>query len=60
VVATFGVILARVKVGEIELRDVHASVVDGDFPVDVLLGNSFLNRLEMRREGRMLELRTPP
>ena len=34
-----------------------ATVVDGDFPTEVLLGNSFLNRLEMRREGKMLELK---
>ena len=60
VVATYAVTLARVKVGEIELREVAASVVDGDFPTEVLLGNSFLNRLEMRREGQMLELRTRP
>ena len=57
-VTTYYVYLKRVKVGEIELRDVEAAVVDGDFPTDVLLGNSFLNRLDMRREGRMLELKT--
>jgi aspartyl protease family protein len=60
VVNTYLIRLARVKIGEIELRDVDASVVDGAFPREVLLGNSFLNRLEMRREGRMLELRKRP
>jgi len=59
-VATYQVKLARVRVGGIELRDVAASVVDGDYPRDVLLGNSFLNRLEMRRRGQLLELRTRP
>lgn len=60
IVNTYVIRLKRVKIGEIELRDVMASVIDGDFPSDILLGNSFLNRLEMRRQGRMLELRKRP
>ncbi len=51
------VTLARVRVGDIELRDVEAAVLDGDHPVDVLLGNSFLGRLDLSREGQILELR---
>ena len=57
VVATYQVRLKRVRVGDIELTDVEASVIDGDFPLEVLLGNSFLNRLQMTRQGKMLELR---
>ena len=57
VVATYHVTLERVKVGDISLTGVAAAVIDGDFPVDVLLGNSFLNRLDMSRDGTMLELR---
>ena len=60
VVTTYYVQLKKVRVGEIELRSVDAAVVDGDFPREVLLGNSFLNRLNMRRDGRMLELRKKP
>jgi len=59
VVPTYYVRLDRVRVGDITLRDVEAAVIDGDFPIDVLLGNSFLNRLEMKREGKMLELTSP-
>ena len=57
IVDTYHVRLKKVRVGDITLRDVQASVVDGDFPREVLLGNSFLNRLDLRRQGRVLELR---
>ena len=43
--------LARVKLGEIELTDVEAAVLEGDFPSIPLLGNSFLGRLEMTRSA---------
>ena len=32
-------------------------VIDGDYPSTALLGQSFLNRLDMTREGTLLELR---
>jgi len=48
--------LDRVKVGEIELRNVQGAVHDGDFPPATLLGMSFLGRLEMRQDGQVLEL----
>lgn len=53
------VTLDRVRVGGIEIRDVSAAVIDGDFPVETLLGNSFLSRLDMARNGRLMELRKP-
>jgi len=45
-----------VKVGEIELNNVQAAVLQGNSPTHVLLGNSFLNRLEMKRHGQVMEL----
>lgn len=54
---TWYVTLDRVRVGDIALRNVKAAVLDGDFPTEVLLGMSFLNRVDMRRDGRLLELR---
>lgn len=53
---TYYLTLKRVKVGEIELNEVPAVVVDGDFPLVSLLGMSFLNRVDMMRNGRVLEL----
>jgi aspartyl protease family protein len=48
--------LERVQVGDITLRNVRGAVHDGDFPPRVLLGQSFLNRLDMRRDGTTLML----
>lgn len=53
----YRITLNRVKVGDIELTHVDSAVLDGDFPTQVLLGMSFLNRLEMQRNGTLLELR---
>jgi len=52
----FTVTLDRVKVGDIELRNVGGAVHDGDFPPATLLGMSFLSRLNMRQDGQALEL----
>ncbi len=49
--------LKRVRIGEIELRNVEGVVHDGDFPVITLLGMSFLGKLDMKREGQLLELK---
>jgi len=50
--------LDRVKVGQIELFNVQAAVMDNlNFPSHVLLGMSFLGQLEMLHLGNRLELR---
>lgn len=49
--------LRSVKVGTIELYGVEAIVVDSSFPVQALLGMSFLGRLESKRTPSMLILR---
>ena len=48
--------LTKVKVGDIEIRNVRGAVHDGDFPPATLLGMSFLSRLTMRQDGLVLEL----
>ena len=48
--------LDSVKVGDVTVRNVQASVHSQDLPV-ALLGMSFLNRMEMRRDGGALSLR---
>jgi len=48
--------LDSVRVGDIELEDVRAAVHDSDYPEAVLLGNSFLNRVKLNRDGRILTL----
>jgi aspartyl protease family protein len=52
----YRLILDRVKVGEIEQRNVDAMVVVGDAPRIALLGMTFLSRVEIRNEGQALVL----
>ena len=47
--------LASVRVGDVEVYDVEASVSPGAMPY-VLLGNSFLNRFQLRRENDQMVL----
>ncbi len=56
VVRSYRVMFNNVKVGDIALNFVEGTVLDG-MPDDyALLGNSFLSRLEMKREGSVLTL----
>jgi aspartyl protease family protein len=46
----------RIRVGAIELRNVDGVILEQGLGSYGLLGMSFLNRLEMRREGEKMEL----
>jgi aspartyl protease family protein len=52
----YSISLDTVKVGGIVLRNVEAGVIDGPQPETPLLGMSFLNALEMKRDGNKMEL----
>jgi aspartyl protease family protein len=54
---SYRVTLREVRIGDIAVMAVPASVIDGDFPKQLLLGNSFLNHVELRRDGAIMELR---
>ena len=56
VVAMYSVKLDTVKIGEIVLYNIDAGVIDGPEPQIPLLGMSFLNALNMKREGHTMEL----
>ncbi len=49
--------LRSVKLGQIEIFNVDATVIDGSFPPRALLGMSFLGRLESQRTPTTLLLR---
>ena len=53
---SYRVMLDTVKVGDITLNMVEAVVIDSMPGDGALLGNSFLSRLEMKREGSVLTL----
>ncbi|GAB1267693.1 TIGR02281 family clan AA aspartic protease [Aurantivibrio infirmus] len=48
--------LKSVRIGDVEVNNVDAAVSLGDFPTKILLGNSFLSRVEMRTENGLLIL----
>jgi len=54
---TYLVKLKEVRVGDIVLNDVQGAVHDGEFPSVILLGNSFLGRVNMMREDKILQLK---
>lgn len=53
----WAVMLDSVKVGDITLPNVSAIVLEGPQPDQVLLGMSFLGRLEIRNDGQLMTLR---
>lgn len=53
----FSLKLQVVKVGGIQLQNVDALVMEGTLPTQVLLGMSFLQRLEMVNQGERMILR---
>ena len=53
-VKSWRVMLNSVKLGGIELLGVEAAVVEGDYPTEILLGMSFLNRVGWREEQGMM------
>ncbi len=57
VARAYRVIFRSVKARAIEVTNVVGIVIDGDYPSTALLGQSFLNRLDMHREGLLLELK---
>ncbi|UAW98095.1 TIGR02281 family clan AA aspartic protease [Halopseudomonas nanhaiensis] len=55
-VSGYRVSLARVKVGNIELSNVDGLVLEGAFPLEVLLGMSYLRRVRMEDQGTVMVL----
>lgn len=53
----YRVTLDKVKIGHIQLYNVQAAVLEGSFPTEVLLGQSFLSRIHMTRDGDKMKLR---
>ncbi len=53
----YSLTLDKVKIGHIQIYNVNAVVLEGSFPTEVLLGQSFLNRIHMVRDGDKMKLR---
>ena len=52
----YTITLASVSLGDIELFDVQAGVIEGVFPAVPLLGMTFLSQVSMQREGNIMVL----
>lgn len=57
---SFATTIARLQLGDIELRDVAAGIVPGMGGADILLGMSALQQLEFSQQGGELILRQTP
>jgi len=55
VVASYGVQLTSVRIGDVEVFGVNATILPVEMPF-VLLGNSFLGRFAMRRDASVMKL----
>ena len=53
--AAYLIVLASVRIGDVEVNNVDAIVIPGQMS-HVLLGNSFLSRFQMRRDNDILTL----
>ena len=53
----YQITLDKVKIGHIQLYNVQAMVLEGGFPTEVLLGQTFLSRIHMVRDGDKMRLR---
>ena len=54
--AVYRVKLDSVRIGEIEVNNVDAAVIESDAAGMTLLGMSFLNRMEIKRDGQSMTL----
>ncbi|VAX13399.1 hypothetical protein MNBD_GAMMA24-2136 [hydrothermal vent metagenome] len=57
VAQVFLINLDRVSVGDIILHHVKAAVLEGHSPTEILLGMSFLERVDIQRQGQMMTLK---
>jgi aspartyl protease family protein len=58
--AAHGITLRSVVVGEIEVNNVPAMVVEGAFPTTILLGMSYLRHVKLQEHNGILSLSRSP
>ncbi|MCR8921518.1 TIGR02281 family clan AA aspartic protease [Dasania sp. GY-MA-18] len=57
VAAAYSLVLSSVTVGGITVSGVEASVIEGNYPTEVLLGMSYLSQLDMQEQDGIMTLR---
>ncbi len=53
----YRIMLDEVSLGEIRLHHIEAVVIEGNYPIHVLLGMSFLGNLDIHREGQIMKIK---
>ena len=56
IAAAYRIKLDTVRIGDLVVNNVDAVVMEGDSLPVALLGMSFLNRMDIRREGQIMTL----
>lgn len=54
----YQIVLSRVEVGTIRVNKVAAIIIEGEYPLDILLGNSFLSQTDMSVQNGVMILRS--
>jgi len=57
-IKSWRIVLDRVQVGQILRQNVEAAVLEGDYPVDILLGMTFLRQVSMQEADGVLMLKS--
>ena len=52
----YQVTLRSVEIGSIEVKNVGAIVLEGEYPLEILLGNTFLSKIEMKVDSGVMVL----
>ncbi len=53
----YAIVIPKISVGPIQLSNIEAGVIEGDFPLKPLLGMTFLSQLDMTRSGNLMTLK---
>jgi aspartyl protease family protein len=57
-VKSLQLMVSQMTVGDIKVNNVSVAVLPGDFPVDILLGMSFLRNVEMSQNAGLMLLKS--
>jgi aspartyl protease family protein len=57
-VKSLQLMVSQMSVGDIKVNNVSVAVLPGDFPVDILLGMSFLRNIEMSQNAGLMLLKS--
>ncbi|HMW48607.1 MAG TPA: retroviral-like aspartic protease family protein, partial [Cellvibrionaceae bacterium] len=54
----YPVVLNSASVGDVTLNNIEALILEGEYPTAILLGNSFLSRVDLKVEQGVMVLQS--